>query len=535
MVSKALIESIAKITIATVFGGPIGGIKTASYEAIDLLTKWITRGERSKTEELMDHIRIDLERFSLSEHISESQLESAFLAAEAIIATHSLTASEMIELNLRPEAIVGKVIDRGSQELALLDEAVEDLCGRILSSIYENLLADPTALPEIEGAFRRTLLTRLDEIEQLPVEVAKTLQKVLASAILYKPTRSWRVDVYPPSAMLRAEFGIVPFYGREPTITEIGGWCDEERWIGVRLYTAAGGMGKTRLLIEICRRLSQKGWQTGFLLREEQTASWQAFDSVFEQPGLKMIVVDYAETRRQEIRKLIMKCLESSPVGKVRLVLLARATSDWWHDLKLQRGGVGDLLNGPATSVHKLPPLAVKLEERREVFFQATESFASALGKNLLEFAPPSLDAKHYDRVLYLHMSALASVLGVSLENERDLLDFTLNRERLFWNEGLEAMDLEILRGHPVAQAAALVTLSGGISNREEAVRIISKAPLLIDQAKAVIGRVAELFHRLYPGENWIAGVQPDLLGEHLIGRMIEEDPNLLNVFGHVQ
>lgn len=535
MGSKELIESIAKITIATVFGGPIGGARTASNQAVDLLTKWISRGEKSKTEELMEHIRIDLGRLAIAEHISEPQLESAFLAAEAMIAMHSPSASEIIDLNLRPDAVAEKVLDRGSQELALLDETEEHLCRRILSSVYRNLLADPAALPQIESAFRRAVLTRLDEIEHLPMEVADALRKVLASAILYKPTRPWRADIYPPSAMLRAEFGIVPFYGRQAMIAEIGDWCDEERWIGVRLYTAAGGMGKTRLLIEVCRRLSQKGWQTGFLQRDVRSSYWQPLDSVFDQPGLKMIVVDYAETRRQEIKTLIKNCLERPPAGKVRLVLLARAASDWWHDLRLQSGGVGDLLSGPATSEHKLPPLAVGLEERREVFLLATESFSSALGKIPPEIAPPSLDADHYDRVLFLHMSALAGVMGVSVENERDLLDFSLNRERLFWDEGMQAMDLQILRGRPVAQAAALLTLSGGTANREEAVRIISRAPLLMDQSKAVIERVAELFHRLYPGENWMVGVQPDLLGEHLIGRMIEEDPNLLGVFGHVQ
>jgi hypothetical protein len=81
-------------------------------------------------------------------------------------------------------------------------------------------------------------------------------------------------------------------------------------------------------------------------------------------------------------------------------------------------------------------------------------------------------------------------------------------------------------------QAAAVATLAGSAATRSEAIKLLRKAPLLGGQSAAVLGNVAELFHRLYPGEKWLHGIQPDLLGEHLVERAIAEDPNLLQMFG---
>jgi hypothetical protein len=74
-----------------------------------------------------------------------------------------------------------------------------------------------------------------------------------------------------------------------------------------------------------------------------------------------------------------------------------------------------------------------------------------------------------------------------------------------------------------------VATLAGQAGNRTEAIRLLaSSAPLLGGQSAVVVDAVAELLHRLYPGEAWLQGVLPDLLGEHLVERALDEDPDLL-------
>jgi hypothetical protein len=70
--------------------------------------------------------------------------------------------------------------------------------------------------------------------------------------------------------------------------------------------------------------------------------------------------------------------------------------------------------------------------------------------------------------------------------------------------------------------------MAGRIGNQDEAIRLISRAPALAGQPATATAAVAELLHSLYPGDGWLEGVQPDLLGEHLLYRAGQEDPAIL-------
>jgi hypothetical protein len=130
-------------------------------------------------------------------------------------------------------------------------------------------------------------------------------------------------------------------------------------------------------------------------------------------------------------------------------------------------------------------------------------------------------------------MSALALVMGEQIESEQELLDFAIRREQAFWDEGISEAGAPALRGRPIAQAAAVATLAGRVADLQQAMQLMAHAPLLKGQPVAVLEAAAELFHRLYPGQAWLEGVQPDILGEHLIGHSLETDPALIQVFSH--
>ncbi len=71
-----------------------------------------------------------------------------------------------------------------------------------------------------------------------------------------------------PSILLRPEYAVVPFAGRDALIGDVRAWCTSDHPFRARLYTGPGGAGKTRLFIEICQRLRADHWDAGFLDRE---------------------------------------------------------------------------------------------------------------------------------------------------------------------------------------------------------------------------------------------------------------------------
>jgi hypothetical protein len=153
------------------------------------------------------------------------------------------------------------------------------------------------------------------------------------------------------------------------------------------------------------------------------------------------------------------------------------------------------------------------------VFEGAAAAFQRVVPGSRVPIVPP-LDAEAYNRVLYVLLAALAVVQGEVFGKESDLLDSALLRERVFLDDSIESVGWGQLKGRPILQSAAVATLAGGARDRGEAIRLLSSsAPLLGGQPAAAVEAVAELLHRFYPGEAWLQGVLPDILGEHLVER----------------
>jgi hypothetical protein len=346
--------------------------------------------------------------------------------------------------------------------------------------------------------------------------------------MVISPRRLWDGNMFPESSLLRAEFAVVPFHGRGDVMEELDDWCTQPPNTAFRLYTGAGGMGKTRLMIEACDWMRARGWRAGFL-----SSSAGAWDVLFEADAPLLVTVDYAELKRTELRVMIEHALRRAARRRTRLVALARGGGDWWQDLARTGHGVGDFLCGQATSVRTLTAVAPTPEERANSFQRAARSFAARLGRPSPGGVSkvPDMSPQYFDRVLFVHLAALAAVLGQDPGDENAMLDFALRRERGFWDDGVVTAGLADLRGRAVLEAAVIATLAGRIGTREEAIKLIGKAPALAGQPATTVAELAGLLHTLYPGDGWLEGVQPDLLGEHLLLRAGQEDPSILRVF----
>ncbi|MCP5366380.1 MAG: tetratricopeptide repeat protein [Hyphomicrobiales bacterium] len=335
--------------------------------------------------------------------------------------------------------------------------------------------------------------------------------------------RPWH-DRYAESTLLRADYAIARFQGRETTRAEIRGWCDQTAPILVRLNTGPGGTGKTRLWMQACTEVREKGdrWRCGFL-REGGDLSDAALDDLFANRRL-LIVIDYAERRSAEVEALLKRAEDRVKVpAKLRLVLLARNAGDWWDGL-LRAKVSGDMLGGEQTESEVLAGFAEAEPDRAAYFDDAVADLAKKVTPTATPPARPDLGRPHFAQALYLHMAALAFLHGETLEHETELLDFVLARE-----DDMRARQADgQFSAQALAQAMAAVTLAGGADDAGEARDLLRRAPLLADFGNEDLRRVQSILQGLYPGDRFLNPLQPDIIGEHLVARELRHDGGLL-------
>lgn len=88
---------------------------------------------------------------------------------------------------------------------------------------------------------------------------------------------------------------VVSFVGREEELNILVAWCHEDDASRLRLVTGPGGVGKTRLAVELCDRMRRAGWKTERIADGKEAHAISALRDVSGSRAL--LVVDYAETR----------------------------------------------------------------------------------------------------------------------------------------------------------------------------------------------------------------------------------------------
>jgi len=106
---------------------------------------------------------------------------------------------------------------------------------------------------------------------------------------------------------------MVPYVDVTGMKADLIAWCrDGARATAGRLVHGPGGLGKTRLMIEVAAALPADSWMAGFLDRPHDQAPgilqqrWQALDDLIangDDNGLLM-VLDYAEARQDEVKAI---------------------------------------------------------------------------------------------------------------------------------------------------------------------------------------------------------------------------------------
>jgi hypothetical protein len=112
---------------------------------------------------------------------------------------------------------------------------------------------------------------------------------------------------------------------RVPELAELTAWCQDDRAGRLRLVTGPGGVGKTRLAVELADRIRAAGWRAERVADGAEAEAIGALRAVTR--GRALLVVDYAETRAGLGQMLSMLAGE---LGRdVRVLLLTCRTRTW--------------------------------------------------------------------------------------------------------------------------------------------------------------------------------------------------------------
>ena len=338
-----------------------------------------------------------------------------------------------------------------------------------------------------------------------------------------------------PARLLDPRRALVGFTGRDKELADLIAWCEDGRMHGVRLVTGPGGVGKTRLSVELCARLGPRGWRWVRVGDQEETAALSAARQGWSDPVL--LVLDYAETRIG-LRELL-RAVAADP-GVVRVLLLARSAGEWWDGLRGGEPAVRDLL-ADAGEEDPLPVAVTGELSNTELLYAAVPVFAGAL-----EVPVPSRVLVNVGsgavRMLDLHAAALVAVLR-SAEARRQspvsvtvsaVLDELLGHEERFWHGS--ARQLGLVGGTTGMRAAVLgqIVAAGallGATSPDQAVALLDRVP----GATASVS-VAGWLRDLYPpeagpsdesGAEWLGALRPDRLAEHLMVRELTRSAEL--------
>jgi tetratricopeptide (TPR) repeat protein len=409
----------------------------------------------------------------------------------------------------------------------------------------DRLEAVPTTAMVAEAGFREALTGDPEGAVNLPaVEDVDIARGVLRDPYRPLPARATpeRLRRSATSFLVRPEYGVVPFHGRAEELEQLEEWCTGEAGLEVALLRGAGGTGKTRLAAELCRQSQQEGVLAGFL---EGDVPAERIAALADVSASLLVVVDEAHAHIDQVAKLIIQLARAQSDTPLRVLLLARQAGEWWDSaLPLRLGGDPDaeLAYSAATVPEPLTPVDESVAARERSFRAAADAFAWRMERPVEELPIPGLGQQPFEEILFVHLAALSALERQQMVLEgrvfrQDLLQSALERESRYWADAAGSSGLE-LRPVALERAVALATLTVA-ATEDEAASALAAVPDLADASQQRLREAAGWLRDLYPPpatqslasqrneSPWFAPLTPELLGDALLGRVLETAPLL--------
>ena len=335
-----------------------------------------------------------------------------------------------------------------------------------------------------------------------------------------------------PADLLRADAAAAPFRDR-PELGQLLSWCEDPAWTSVRLVVGPGGQGKSRLAQQLITSLTQgaaAAGQTGWaalVLADHADLTGAAVLADVTSPIL--VVVDYAEGRSTTLGPLFAAASQAE--SKMRLLLLARNAGPWRTERVEPARHMESLADDRIVlPLHSLEPDAAG---REKAWREAISAYASRLGELdgyhhlpwpelQQQLDPPNVAAERFPTVLSLQMDALAALMRAAdfTPNTKhpqagDAEGVLLSHEQRYWTRVAHQHGVTL---SPSTQRClvAMATLWGA-GTPTEARQLVAAVLGRPDDDDAVVSTATWLATLYQTVDNYWTGLQPDLLGEHLV------------------
>lgn len=324
-------------------------------------------------------------------------------------------------------------------------------------------------------------------------------------------TRMWDPANSPPAALLRPEFCVVPFFGREAELQTLGDWLEGAGECAVALVTGRGGRGKTRLAIELGLALDPSAWSCAF-----------AEDAV-PMKARHLQIVDYVEDQSTSLIETY-QAMRRHAKGRTRLLCLARNAGDWWTRVQTESREFADLCQHPERFLRlRLSEVAASEDEASALYALASEAFAKALSCEQVE--PPPNPPFGRD-ALSICIEALSGYLEGTerATDEASAYTYMLSRERAFFYRKLRSAGVSDSYFRLFEFLVAVVTLKAGLSSRDELDRLMRLFRDHHRLSAEVVERFREVLQTVYGSGDAIEPLQPDRIGEALLDEHMSEE-----------
>jgi tetratricopeptide (TPR) repeat protein len=324
-----------------------------------------------------------------------------------------------------------------------------------------------------------------------------------------------------PARLVRAHSGVIPYVDRSGLLANLGDWIDVTKPLATHVIEGRGGAGKTRLAVKLCEDVQESNWLCGFLAR---IANQQMLDALVQTPTPRLVVIDYAENRAEQVEMLLpLLRAHATPEAPVRVLLLVRAgpaqAANWTERLANKNDAVDAILDDGEVQALEDTPLHTK--DRESLFEAACDAVANRLALTDPPAPLPELERDVFANPLMIVSAAYLAAHGEEAPSTREeLLDELLSHERRYWQESSAALDADL----PLIERMVAIATLVNTDTEERAAELLQLIPDFTDASAERRRRLARWVAEQYPGPRWWNPLEPDIVGEYLVARSSTED-----------
>ncbi|MGF1653958.1 MAG: hypothetical protein ACFCUP_11660 [Actinomycetales bacterium] len=324
-----------------------------------------------------------------------------------------------------------------------------------------------------------------------------------------------------PLTALEARYeGGVPFCGRD-AYDALWDWCTSRSASGERVratrLVGVGGAGKTRLAAELCHRLADEGWSTGFARRTTPDARDE--DRLADDPRPLLIVIDYPEGFSGDwLTRWLRALARRDPDLITAILFVGRAAGDglWWSTVEeaAKAAGLGSLRAGGARVLDARHP------SPQRVYREARARFEGRVPRSEPLPHEPALGTwTTLDLVMLAWLAAHGTDTTSGMRTRDELYKAVFDHEfQHHWRPAYQRVGGDLLVDD-ARIAAAVVSVVQPPPERAEGV--LRRAEVSEPR------RVAALLRELLPADPGLS-VRPDPIADHLVVALLSEQRHLV-------